>query len=222
MSSDSTMTLAPKRGRPRDAAKDEAILKAAGDLFMERGYEAVSVDAVALAAGVSKATIYARYADKEALFRAVIQSKCESAVAPASFVPDPGRPVRDLLISIADQFVGLVTSEEAIGMNRILVSEASRAPRMAELFFETAVLTLKNQFACWITAEHEAGRLDLTGKHADGIAWRFLAAVKAEAHYRATFGLSPVDPARLRKHIADCADEFMAAHGPARNRSSGQ
>lgn len=200
----------PRRGRPRDNAKDEAILAAAGALFMDRTYEAVSLDAVAQAAGVSKATIYARYADKDALFTAVLRQECERAVSPDSFSPSPDEPVRETLINLATRFLDLVTGEKAMQMHRVLVADTGRAPRMAELFFETAVLSLKNRFAAWLTSESEAGRLNV--RDPDGAAWRYLGGVKGEAHLRAAFGLPPADPARLQAHIEDAADEFLRAH----------
>jgi TetR/AcrR family transcriptional repressor of mexJK operon len=200
----------PRRGRPRDTAKDEAILQAAGDLFMERGYEVVSLDAVAQRAGVSKATIYARYTDKDALFAAVLRQECERAVSPDSFVPAENQSVRDTLILLATRFLDLVTGDKAMQMNRVLVAETARAPRMAELFYETAVLTLKNRFADWLRTETARGRLNV--RDADGAAWRYLGGVKGEAHLRASFGLPPIEPERLKIHIETAADEFMRAH----------
>ncbi|OYW40201.1 MAG: hypothetical protein B7Z42_04760 [Brevundimonas sp. 12-68-7] len=222
MSSDGAMTLAEpaiRRGRPRDTAKDEAILLAAGDLFMEHGYEAVSVDAVAQKAGVSKATIYARYADKDALFAAVLRQECERAVSPDSFFPAEDQPVRETLILLATRFLDLVTGEKAMQMNRVLVAETARAPRMAELFYETAVLTLKNRFAEWLRVETARGRLHV--RDADGAAWRYLGGVKGEAHLRASFGLPPIPPAQLKAHIEAAADEFLRAHAadPAPNKA---
>ena len=197
-------------GRPRDTGKDEAILLAAGDLFMERGYEDVSMDAVAQAAGVSKATIYARYADKDALFAAVLRQECERGVSSDSFFPAADQPVRDTLILLATRFLDLVTGEKAMQMNRVLIAESSRAPRMAELFYETAVLSLKNRFATWLEAETVRGRLNVRDPH--GAAWRYLGGVKGEAHMRASFGLPPIDPEELQTHLENGADEFMRAH----------
>jgi TetR/AcrR family transcriptional regulator, mexJK operon transcriptional repressor len=201
-----------RRGRPRDAAKDEAILEAAGELFMEHGYETVSLDAVAQRAGVSKATIYARYADKDALFAAVLRQECERAVSPDSFLPQPDEPVRDTLILLATRFLDLVTGDKAMQMNRVLVAETARAPRMAELFFETAVLTLKNRFADWLRAETAKGRLNV--RDPDGAAWRYLGGVKGEAHLRASFGLPSIEPERMKAHLEAAADEFIRAHAP--------
>jgi AcrR family transcriptional regulator len=57
----------PRRGRPRSEQAREAILHAAATLLLDRGLDAVSMDAVAEHAGVSKATIYRWWPTKEAL-----------------------------------------------------------------------------------------------------------------------------------------------------------
>lgn len=60
-------TVASKGGRPRDEGRDQAILEAALELIVEVGYEAMSMEAVANRAGVSKATIYRRWPGKAQL-----------------------------------------------------------------------------------------------------------------------------------------------------------
>jgi len=71
---------ANRRGRPtaeRVVAIDCAIKKAALGLFLEVGFEAATMDAVAIAAKVSKGTLYARYDSKEPLFRAILEEQLE-------------------------------------------------------------------------------------------------------------------------------------------------
>ena len=60
-------TAAPPRGRPRSEKAQNAILQAAAELLLEQGLAAVSMDAVAARAGVSKATIYRWWPTKETL-----------------------------------------------------------------------------------------------------------------------------------------------------------
>src|SRR4051794_23051797 len=57
----------PRRGRPRDARCDHAILQATLDLLAEGGAGSLSIDGVAARAGAGKATIYRRWTSKEAL-----------------------------------------------------------------------------------------------------------------------------------------------------------
>src|SRR5712675_499968 len=74
-------------GRPtREEAlrRDARLLDVATTMFMERGFEGTSIDAVAEAAGVSKPTVYARYRDKRDLFTAVLRGRIQSWLAPLS------------------------------------------------------------------------------------------------------------------------------------------
>jgi AcrR family transcriptional regulator len=56
-----------RTGRPRSARAQAAVLDAARMLFAGRGIDATTMDAVAAASGVSKATIYKHWPDKDAL-----------------------------------------------------------------------------------------------------------------------------------------------------------
>lgn len=69
-----------RRGRPtadRAQSIDANIRSAALKIFLEAGFEAASMDAIAAQAPVSKATLYARYDSKQALFRAVMEDELE-------------------------------------------------------------------------------------------------------------------------------------------------
>ena len=75
--------------------KPERILKAAGELFGRYGFRRTSMDLVAAEAGVAKPTIYTHFADKEALFRAVIESLCDSMLADAKAASEAGGSLED-------------------------------------------------------------------------------------------------------------------------------
>jgi len=79
MSSDATAE-APQRGRPRSERARKAILEAAAELLLARGLSAVSMDAVAERAGVSKATIYRWWPTKETLALDALYTEWAAAV----------------------------------------------------------------------------------------------------------------------------------------------
>jgi AcrR family transcriptional regulator len=69
---------APKGGRPRDEARELAILDSAIELLSDVGYEALTVEAVAARAGVGKATIYRRWSGKADLVAAAVDRMADS------------------------------------------------------------------------------------------------------------------------------------------------
>lgn len=74
----------PRRGRPRNEGADGAILEAAQALLLEGGAEAVTMNAIVARSGVSRATAYRRWANREALLRAVLQQ----AIGRPAFRPE--------------------------------------------------------------------------------------------------------------------------------------
>jgi AcrR family transcriptional regulator len=66
------MSIASCIGRPRDHSRDTAIEKAAIELLGEVGYEQITIEAVALRARVSKATIYRRWKNKAELMASAV------------------------------------------------------------------------------------------------------------------------------------------------------
>src|SRR5438874_12828857 len=65
--------MQPRRGRGEAGGKAETILAAAESAFLASGFGAVTMDAIAREAGVSKATVYAHFTGKEELFGAIVE-----------------------------------------------------------------------------------------------------------------------------------------------------
>src|SRR5689334_25411269 len=63
----SALAEEPVRGRPRDPSRDEAIIDATIDVLVRDGYDRLSMEGVAAAAGVGKTTVYRRWGSKAEL-----------------------------------------------------------------------------------------------------------------------------------------------------------
>jgi AcrR family transcriptional regulator len=94
-----------KRGRPRSAQADEAILDAAIDAFIEHGWNGLTIEGVAARAGVGKATIYRRYECRMDLLFAAARKLAQERDP----VPDTGT-LRGDLLAMVDSFAAMVTS----------------------------------------------------------------------------------------------------------------
>lgn len=114
--------------------KEQQILAAAKELFLERGYAATSMDMVAQRARASKTTLYTRFPSKEALFAATITAECEAhgmMFSPSDF---DGVPIAEALQQIGRRFVDLISSQAAVCLHQVITGEAARFPEVAEAF----------------------------------------------------------------------------------------
>lgn len=71
------------RGRPRDPETDTAILRAALEVFIERGMEGASIEQIAKRAETSKLTVYRRWATKEDLIAQAIAWSVNAELTPS-------------------------------------------------------------------------------------------------------------------------------------------
>lgn len=120
-------------GRPRSARAHAAILGAAVALFVERGFDGMSMEAVAAMAGVGKATIYRRWPSKEDLVvDAVAQVFTEAAR------PDTGT-IRQDLIESARELHGLMTSSLTGKVFPRMAAEVARRSPLGRLYGERII-----------------------------------------------------------------------------------
>ena len=110
---------APRRGRPRSEKASQAILEAAAELLLARGLAAVSMDAVAERAGVSKATIYRWWPTKETLALDALYHEWEGVPADT----DTGS-LRDDLLALLRPWVRLAASRPYGRVIAALITEA--------------------------------------------------------------------------------------------------
>lgn len=118
-------TTEPRRaGRPRNPETDAAILASALEEFGQQGYEGMTVEAVALRAGVGKATIYRRWASKEDLIVAAVGWMVKSVVE----VPQTGNLRDDLITMVAGACRFMKTSIAGVVFPRMAAEVAGRTP----------------------------------------------------------------------------------------------
>ena len=91
---DSLLTEQPgeapgKKAEEPLSPKQQAIVLAAAELFLHQGYGAVSMDAIAAKAEVSKRTVYSHFPGKDALFAAVMMGHCDSVAGNRPLGPGP-------------------------------------------------------------------------------------------------------------------------------------
>lgn len=192
----------PRRGD--SLRKRDAILEAAGALFIEQGFGNTSVDAVASRAGVSKATVYAHFANKNALFEAVIKLRCASVVPPSLENIDPHDEGMEIVLRrLGLLFLENIYTPGQIRLLRAIIAESVQFPEIGRMMFEGPVLRSQNLVSVYLERQCALGRVTL--ECADLAAAQFLGLLKTDLQMRLLFN-QPVDisSANLRR-IADCS-----------------
>jgi AcrR family transcriptional regulator len=123
-----------KSPKQKVADKAEIILAGAMQEFMTCGYAAASMDRIAVAAGVSKPTLYSYFQGKEGLFTALIQqmSQSDRLLDEQRFLQ---HPIRDSLRMIAIDFLDKFSGEQPLlTLFRLIIGESGRFPDLAQTF----------------------------------------------------------------------------------------
>jgi TetR/AcrR family transcriptional repressor of mexJK operon len=152
-------TFAPSAGRRPE--KTEAILEAAGLLFREHGFGAVSLDLFAREAGVSKATVYAHFESKDRLFAAMIHNGCRvyaEGIMPALTEMED---VRAALTQICREIERFLLAPKTLGIYRVIIAEGPRFPELVQAFIEQGPLPFSKMLAAFFEAANRRGVLNV-------------------------------------------------------------
>ncbi|MGB3554420.1 MAG: TetR/AcrR family transcriptional regulator [Jannaschia sp.] len=197
-----------KRGR-----KYDQVLEGARSVFMSDGYEGASVDAIARAGGVSKATLYSYFADKRLLFMEVAKAECSLQIAEAeSILTDESTP-REVLTTAADRMLGFFLSSFGQSIFRMCVAESDRFPELGREFYETGPKFFRAKWVEYLRCAVADG--DLVVEDFELAADQFAELCKASLFPEMMFGIRKEVTAAEKKRVIDGAvDTFLARYGP--------
>jgi AcrR family transcriptional regulator len=130
----------PKPNRAERAAeRRQAIIEAALDEFIARGFTATRLDDVAKRAGVAKGTIYLHFKDKESMFEELIRTAIVPLVGRMQAPPPLGGTVRDAIEGFAQNFIQEIASTRRGDIVRLIVAEGPRFPAIADFYYREVV-----------------------------------------------------------------------------------
>ena len=124
----------------RAAERRGAIIEAAMDEFIARGFAATRLDDVARRAGVAKGTIYLHFKDKESMFEELIRTAIVPMITRLwGAPPQPGASVRDMVEGFAKTFIEEVATTRRGDLVRLIVAEGPRFPAVADFYYREVV-----------------------------------------------------------------------------------
>jgi len=193
-----------RRGRPTAETTQRRmrhLLHVAREIFVRQGYRAAKMDEIAVAAGITKRTIYAWHSDKEALFRACIESGTDRF---PKLKPHDG-DVFGALERYVEELHRELSGESSYGLGILFLREAQEFPELAEPIQRSFQDYLIEPLAAFLRRHRleEIGTVERT--------MLFVAMALAPLHNMMLLG-TPLPPsAQLKAHARRCVAVFL--HG---------
>lgn len=185
-------------------------LNVALELFVEHGFNGVSIDQIVAAAGGSKATLYRYFESKEALFAAIID---EIAAASAPETIDDELAAADLepgLRLIATTTTRGALHPRTIELLQLAVAEARRFPNLAEVLFAKGPAVNYERLRTFLRRHEALGTIEL--RDAQIAAEQFLGGIVGHQQLRMSLALPAPSDADITQRIDAAVTAFLAIH----------
>ncbi|MFD1950155.1 TetR/AcrR family transcriptional regulator [Sphingomonas arantia] len=146
----------PEIGRRERRA--EAMIAAARELFLERGFDAVSLTQIVRRSGGSLSTLYDLFGNKQGLLGAVVDAERFDGIGRLRAILSKDGPPVDVLMEAASHLMTLMADQRFVDLIRLVMSEALTSPEFAARVYAGSNRPLKDEFAALFRRWNEEGR----------------------------------------------------------------
>ena len=192
----------------RSEQKRQDILAAAHRAFLENGYDAVSMDAIAERAHVSKRTVYSHFGSKEELFAGIMRSECEAKTSIMQANIDASLPIDVVLTNYGVDFLTMMFDPEVTALLRILISKAEQMEELGREFFAEGPEQSIAEMGRYLNSQKQKGVIQFDD--ADFTAASFMSSMLGANHIKVlATTMPPPDAAEIEWIVKDCVGRFL-------------
>lgn len=196
-----------RRGR-----KFDQVLEGARTIFVRDGFDGASVDDIAREAGVSKATLYAYFPDKQVLFKEICAQECQRQADDVEARIDPSMSVETMLTLAGERIAGFMMSDFGQNAFRLISGEGARFPELARDFYRNGPGLIHDRLVHHLhhLVQHGALHID----DLDLAAEQFIQLCKASLAEKLLFRMDhQINDDRVRRSVRGAVEMFMARYG---------
>jgi TetR/AcrR family transcriptional repressor of mexJK operon len=187
-------------------SKRQAILSGATRMFLAHGYRNVSMEKIAQAAPVSKATLYNHFDSKNALLAAVISDLCASLLQTMTQVTIETNDVKSNLTKIATSAVDLIYADDALAIYRLVIAESPDFPELGQLFYQSGPQATLTQLEDYFRRLNAGGSFTISDPVFAADA--FFSMLKGDLHLRCLLSKSLRPSADEKKRLISQVIDF--------------
>ena len=193
-----------------DSSKRRQILDGARKMFMDFGFDGASMGEIAKAAGVSKGTLYVYFADKCALFEAMVEEETVEQ-GNVAFNLDPARDVPTTLHEFGEAYIAMICRPGGGSAIRTVMAIAERMPEVGRRFYERVLEKTINRLALYLEAHVAQGELAIND--CEFAASQFMLMCQASLFLPFIFQAAPApSPDRIKEVVTSAVRMFLAAY----------
>ncbi|MFB2537684.1 MULTISPECIES: TetR/AcrR family transcriptional regulator [unclassified Acinetobacter] len=187
------------------------LLDVATELFIQHGYEHVSLDQIVEVAGGSKATIYKYFGNKQGLFFAIFQQRCNLFLQKVEQIyeqniDDIQLTLENLLYDLYQFFI----DSKGGAFERLLVQMSENDVKLAQEFYETGPRKAHQLLAALLQKAHDAKQIHCPEPEISAI---YFYGFLHDVHWRNLVGLSnALSDAQIRHQINYVVERFVSGH----------
>ncbi|MCK1407419.1 TetR/AcrR family transcriptional regulator [Bradyrhizobium sp. 76] len=193
-----------------DSSKRRQILDGARKVFMDLGFDGASMGEIARAAQVSKGTLYVYFADKCALFEAILEQEALQH-GQVAFNFDPARDVETTLKDFGRAYNRLLCRPGGGSAIRTVMAIAERMPDLGRRYYARVLDKSINRLSDYLNTHVASG--DLAIDDCDLAASQFMELCKASLFLPFVFQAAPAPSEERMSEVVDSATRmFLAAY----------
>jgi len=203
---------ARRKGRCSLPERRQALLDAAREVFLEKGYASATIDEVVARAGGSKATVYSLFENKEGLFAALVAEAAEELSELVKSYPLDGQ-IRDVLRDFGQHYLEILTRPERTALFRLVLGECGRVPEVGDIFYRTGPQVIFQRVAELLRAAAARGQIAIADP--EGMAHFFIDAVRGHMHMQVMLNPTRRPTAKeMERHVDFVVENFLRACRP--------
>lgn len=204
------------RGTKREARR-QAILDAAYDLFLEKGYDATTLSDIVGRSGGSLATLYDLFESKPGLLKAMVQEQCAAVSSGMDRAFCAEQPVEKTLREIAEHLLDQILQPRAVALFRVVVAQCATQPELGKLLYEAGPAVGKAKVAQYLQMQTEAGRIVV--RDPEAAAQMFFQMVIGHHHHLLLMcAIDPPTKKAKAAHLDFAIESFLKVVSPARTQ----
>jgi TetR/AcrR family transcriptional regulator, mexJK operon transcriptional repressor len=193
----------------RLAARREAFLAAARQVFEKKGFAEATLDDVIALSGGSRQTLYGLFGGKQGLFEAITSGTCETIFRGLTSEKLAPLATEEVLKEIGTRYLAIVTSPSCLSLNRLVIAEAPRIPEVAQRFWNLGPGRSRAFLVEFFDRQIERGLLSMPDSRAG--AEYFLEMLSGTVRLQCLIGLrQPPDPQEIDEIVRGAVTQFLS------------